>query len=394
MANLKIKAIDIVKYLLFFGIALRAVENFSNSPALWNVILLLVVFLLLFIFIPVLHQKASWMTHMLIALLTGIIILLSLQPVGPFNPPLDYFVVLFVLLIIYTGDLLNQKIAFYWDIFFILTMAALMIFIFGVNKALQFIIIYTAVFLFVGSYVFLLNKANKSEQKSRDLLTELKTAHSKLMIYASQAKELAIIEERNRLARELHDSVTQTIFSMTLTADSARILLEKDPIKVAPLLDRLHKLAQGALAEMRTLIAQLRPKTAIEGGLIKALNKHLEERKTQDDLEVELKVEPGEEIELSETMVENLYRITQEALNNISKHSQTNSAIITLKLKSDSLLLLIEDQGVGFDLEKVPPDESHLGLIGMRERVNNIDATFTIESKPGHGTKIKVEKQI
>ena len=159
-----------------------------------------------------------------------------------------------------------------------------------------------AVFLFAGSYVFLLKKAETSDRESRELLSKLTTAHGQLQIYASQAKELAVVEERNRLARELHDSVTQTIFSMTLASDSAKTQLEKDPDKVPDLLERLQNLAQGALAEMRSLIAQLRPKTAVEGGLVEALRRHIDERREHESLNIELNAVVDAECELSQKL--------------------------------------------------------------------------------------------
>jgi len=392
LSRVNIKAIDIVKYLFFMGIVARAILNFSRSPDFWYVILLLAVFLVLAVALPFLHRRVSWSTHLVFLLLSGIIYVLALMPTHSNPPTVDYFSVLFILPIIHTGELKNHRLAIFWNLFFTLTMVVTMIVNYDGTVALQFIIIYAAVILFMASYVFVLKKAETSDQESRDLLSKLKIAHGKLQLYASQAKELAVAEERNRLARELHDSVTQTIFSMTLAADSAKILLEKDPGKVSDLLDRMQKLAQGALSEMRSLIAQLRPKTAIEGGLAEALRKHFSERQSQDGLIVEFDAAIDEEIELPEKLAENLFRITQEALNNISKHAQTDSATVILKVNKESALLQIEDNGVGFEPDGVPPNESHLGLIGMRERVRNIDATFTIDSKPGNGTKITVKK--
>jgi signal transduction histidine kinase len=392
---LKIKLIDAFKVLLFFGIAFRGVENFATAPSFLNVVLLLGLFLLLFIFTPLLHRRIGWSIHLIFLLQSGIIILLSFQskPTGQYR--VDYFVVFFMLLIIYAGEMLKQRLSIFWNVVFLLTMTGIMLFSYGVTTyALQFVFIYASIFLFMASYTFLLRKAEISDRESRDLLTELKVAYSKLQIFASQAKELAVVEERNRLARELHDSVTQTIFSMTLTADSAKILLEKDPGKVTNLLDRMQTLAKGALSEMRTLIAQLRPKTAIDGGLIEALRQHMQERKELGGLDVTFEPEAVEGIELPEKVAENLFRIVQEALNNVRKHAQANSATVILKIKSESVLIQVEDSGIGFDPSQVPPNESHLGLIGMRERIKAIDATFKIDSKPGSGTKITVEKQL
>jgi len=159
-----------------------------------------------------------------------------------------------------------------------------------------------------------------------------------LQAYAAQVEELTSVEERNRLDRELHDSVTQTIFSMTLTSESARIFLERDPAKAAVQLDRLQSLSKDALAEMRYLISQLRPKTVAEEGLIPALRRHIAERQDQDGLSVSLYLEGNDDGEghLPPDTEKALFRIVQDALNNVVKHAETDRAEVTLCLRDDT----------------------------------------------------------
>jgi signal transduction histidine kinase len=155
-----------------------------------------------------------------------------------------------------------------------------------------------------------------------DLNEALQQRLKELQEYATQAEELAAVQERNRLARELHDSLTQTIFSMTLTAETARILLERDPSQSAPHLTLLQELAQSALSEMRALIQQLRPSPVEEGGLVSALQQHLAALERREGLKVSLQVEG--EGQLLRDQEEGLFRIVQEALNNVVKHAQTS----------------------------------------------------------------------
>jgi signal transduction histidine kinase len=200
------------------------------------------------------------------------------------------------------------------------------------------------------------------------------------------------VKERNRLARELHDSVTQTIFSMTLTAESTRILLERDPTRVAAQLDHLLELAQSALAEMRSLISHLRPKTVAEEGLVPALRRHIAERGSQDGLIVALHLEEYEEDKrLPPETEEALFSIVQEALNNVVKHAQIDQAEVRLRLGNESVSLLIKDSGAGFDTTRASSGTSHLGLTSMRERVRVLGDTLEIEARPGAGTQIKIE---
>ncbi len=219
-------------------------------------------------------------------------------------------------------------------------------------------------------------------------LDELQEAHRQLQEYAAQAGELATITERNRLARELHDSVTQTIFSMTLTTEAAHILLQRDPTQVTPQLNRLQELAQTALSEMRSLIQQLRLCPVENGRLVSALQKHLTSLEGADGLKVDFLVEG--EGQLPADHEEGLFRITQEALNNVTKHAKTDRAAVTLRMMDGEVSLLVENQGVGFDSDRQPATSEGFGLTSMGERVEILGGTLRVRSSPGEGTTILV----
>ena len=136
-----------------------------------------------------------------------------------------------------------------------------------------------------------------------------------------QTREYAVVEERNRLARELHDSVTQSLFSVTLLSEAALNLLDRDPAKARERLERANELAQGALAEMRALIFQLRPMTLQEEGLLSALKKHLSALHSRHGRVVELQV-TGAERRLPAPIEDAAFRIIQESLNNVVKHAK------------------------------------------------------------------------
>jgi signal transduction histidine kinase len=180
---------------------------------------------------------------------------------------------------------------------------------------------------------------------------------------------------------------------MTLNAESTRILLEQDPRKAAAQLDRMRELAQSALAEMRSLITHLRPKTMAEEGLIPALRRHVDERQRRDGLAVALELEgfEDEEKRLPPETEEALFRIVQEALNNVVKHAQTDRAEARLRLSDETVSLRIEDAGVGFDPARVSSGSSHLGLTSMGERVKALGGRLKIKSQPGEGSRIEVE---
>ncbi len=388
MAWHKIKILDVVTYLVFAGVALRGLSSYSGRPVQAEVIALLLAFFLLHLSEAWLGRRLAWYPYPYFALQTCLIIALSLMP-----PYVDYFVILYVPL---SGDamtLFSQRTAYLWIGIFCLATAVLLTYTLGFGSGLPFFFMYAGAYLFFGSYAATTRRAEKARAESEALLARLQAAHRELQAYAAQVEELTAAEERNRLARELHDSVTQTIFSMTLTAESARILLERDPAKVVAQLDRLQELSKDALAEMRSLISQLRPKAVAKEGLIPALRRHIAVRQRQDGLAVALYLEGcGEEGgQLAPETEAGLLRVVQEALNNVVKHAQTDRAEVRLCLKDDVVSLLVEDPGVGFDPARVSPGSTHMGLTSMRERVKALGGTFEIESQVQAGTRVKVE---
>jgi signal transduction histidine kinase len=302
---------------------------------------------------------------------------------------LDFFAALYIPLSTQAMLSFLTPIGFRWIGLFTLLMAAGLVYGYGWLNALPFALLYGAGYFFVGSYASVTAQAEAARQESQTLLAELQTTYHQLQAYAAQAEELAATKERNHLARELHDSVTQTIFSITLTAKSARLLLEREPARAIVQLDHLQELAQSALAEMRALIFQLRPLPVEETGLVLALRQHVATLKSRAGLTVALQVE--EEQRLLPEQEAQLFRIVQEALNNVVKHAHTDQAVVNLALTNGRVLLLVEDQGVGFNATAIEPSQETVGLSSMRERAEMMGGSFTVEAQPGAGVRIRVE---
>lgn len=204
-----------------------------------------------------------------------------------------------------------------------------------------------------------------------------------------QAKQLAVVEERNRLARELHDSVTQALYGITLHAEAAFRQLNARKIKLATeQLEELRNTAQEALREMRLLIFELRPSVVELQGLIPALRARLEAVEERAGLQVVMNIDEG--LAMSDRIQDGLYRIAQEALNNALKHAKANQIILNLTGGLSRVVLEISDDGIGF-----VPDEAveggGLGLDGIIERAELLDGDLTMDSWPGKGTTIRVE---
>jgi signal transduction histidine kinase/PAS domain-containing protein len=204
-----------------------------------------------------------------------------------------------------------------------------------------------------------------------------------------QAERTAVAAERSRLARDLHDAVTQTLFSASLIAEVLPRLWERNPDMGRQRLEELRQLTRGALAEMRTLLLELRPATLTEASLADLLRQLTEAITGRARVPVMLTVE-GERDLPPEVKVA-LYRITQETLNNVAKHAGASRAAVILRYQPDRVMLHIGDDGRGFKLADTPPDS--LGLSIMRERAEAIGADLRIESEPGEGTQVFVTWQ-
>jgi len=204
-----------------------------------------------------------------------------------------------------------------------------------------------------------------------------------------QARRLAVVEERQRLARELHDSVTQALYGTTLYAEAAARQLATGQTDLAS--DHLHELrdtAQEALREMRLLIFELRPSVLESDGLVNALRGRLEAVEERAGLEIEFHVS-GETV-LPTAVEEGLYRIAQEALNNALKHACARRVSVSLNWVEGAVVLEVVDDGCGFDPATAIP-AGGLGLDGIIERAAQMGGKLVLDSAPGEGTSVRVE---
>jgi signal transduction histidine kinase/HAMP domain-containing protein len=203
-----------------------------------------------------------------------------------------------------------------------------------------------------------------------------------------QAEQLAVMRERERLARELHDSVTQSLYSLTLFAEAGRDLARDGELeRVEGYLTRLGEIAQQALKEMRLLVYQLRPLALQREGLVGALQQRLDAVEGRVGVEARLLAEKL--VELPASVEEGLYRIAQEALNNALKHAAATSVTVYIRIEDERVELEVVDDGQGFDPNTVS-DRGGMGLASMRERAEKLGGSLTILSAPGEGTRVKV----
>jgi signal transduction histidine kinase len=205
-------------------------------------------------------------------------------------------------------------------------------------------------------------------------------------------EQIAVMQERNRLARDLHDSVTQSLYGVSLYAEVAAQLLKSGKLeKVGKNLKELKAMSLDALSEMRLLIYELRPSVFEAQGLTAAIQARLDAVEGRVGLETNF-VSEGD-ISLSTQVEDGLYRIMQEALNNVLKHSHARSVTVTLKQQEHLVCLEVTDDGVGFDPVQAC-EAGCLGLLGMQERAQELGAEFEIISQLGSGAKVIVRRSI
>lgn len=222
------------------GASARYLLSYTDDANRWTVIGILAAFLLLFFMHLWLSRRFPRLIHVYLGLQVALCVALAFLPQRE-----DFFSNLFIVLALQAAVALPSRVAFRWIGVFALAGTALLLARVPVNTGLPIAITNTVAVYLIGSWMALITHAEAAHLESERLLGELRQAHGQLQLYTAQAEELAVIEDRNRLARTLHDSVSQTIFSMRLTADAARILLARDPAQVPEQLGRLQQLAES-----------------------------------------------------------------------------------------------------------------------------------------------------
>ena len=238
--------------------------------------------------------------------------------------------------------------------------------------------------VFVLTFVFAksLRETEIARDQNQQLLEELRAAQR-------QVQDLAVAEERNRLARELHDSVKQQVFATIMQLGAARVLLERDPAAARVHLIEAEQLAQQSGAELSLLIHELRPVALGDKGLAAAIQAYAADWSRQSKIEADVHARGAGA--LGPAAEHALVRVTQEALANVARHSHASAVIVDLELASGAATLTIADNGRGFDLGAA----SHgVGLDSMRERLEALGGRLSVTSKPGAGTTIEAHWEV
>jgi signal transduction histidine kinase len=244
----------------------------------------------------------------------------------------------------------------------------------------------------IGAF-YLTEKLEAADFSAHDeALIELLAAHAAIAITNArlheQSQALSIVEERNRLALELHDAVSQKLFSLVLRAEAAATLLERDPAAARDAVVRLQGLAQEALDELRSLVFELRPPDLERDGLAGALRKHVELLRRLEGRTIELEAEP---VSPDADRDPQVLRIAQEAIQNALRHADAEHVWVKLDERGGRLALEVRDDGRGFQPDAAGLRSRRLGLTSMEERAARLGGRLEIRSQPGSGTSVRLE---
>ncbi|WP_035166777.1 sensor histidine kinase [Caloramator sp. ALD01] len=201
-------------------------------------------------------------------------------------------------------------------------------------------------------------------------------------------------DERKRIARDIHDGPAQYVASAVMRIDFTKKVIEKDLEKGMMELSELKEVLKTALKEIRAIIFDLRPMSLDDLGLAHTIQEYVKSIKEEKDINIELKIKPIED-EIEPIIQVAVYRIIQEILNNVKKHSKAKNVEVKLDYGLKYLMIVVSDDGIGFDVEetlkKVKTQGTNYGLLGIMERVNQLQGEFELESKKGVGTKFKIK---
>ena len=245
----------------------------------------------------------------------------------------------------------------------------------------------------IGAFYLTEKEGNADFDATDQELIELLASHAAIAItnarlYESN-RELSVLSERNRLALELHDAVSQKLFGLVLTAETAATLLERGPQQARKQVVKLQELARESLEELRSLIFELRPPELERDGLCGALRKHIDVLRRVQPTAVEL--DGDIQLEFDAHRDGEVYRIAQEALQNALRHAHASRIVVRLKGDDGKLLLDVVDDGVGFDPDTADLRSRRLGLTSMEERARRLGARLEIRSAKGEGTTVHLE---
>lgn len=368
-----------VGYLAILAVAILGFQFFETGYQKVVAIILLVAFTILFATLPD-RGAPAWKSHLYLAIMTTIIAGLMVM-----QPGWGVFPMLFFVLSPTAMLLFPQRIGMIWiGIYTLVTALIFFTFITPVD-AIMALLPYAAGFWFFGAFARALSAAEDARQESQRLLNELQTTHRQLQEYAAQVEELAVAEERNRLSREMHDTLGHRLTVAAVQLEGAQRLIPRDPERAAGMVGTVREQVREALSELRATVATLREPLTADLTISAALQRLAASFDEATHLTVHLTL-PDDLPALPNAHRLALYRAAQEGLTNIQRHAQAQQVWVSILAQDECISLTISDDGVGFPADIT---EAAFGLHGMRERAAHLDGELYLESRTGGGAQLR-----
>jgi len=374
--------LDLVGYLTLAAVAALGLTILVQSDRQWQTAaLLLAAFGAVMAFTPD-AQAARWKRYLYVAVQAGLVVGLLFHS----SASLSVFPILYFILSAQAVLLFPWHTGTFWIGLFVLLTGTAFTHMLGWRGGLLMLLPYAGGYLFFGAFAHALARAEAAHRESQALLIELQEAHRRLQEYAARAEELAVAEERNRLAREMHDTLGHRLTVAAVQLEGAQRLIHRDPERAAAMVATVRQQVRQALAELRHTVAALRAPLEADLPLPDALNRLATRFEEATGIDVH-RVLPEEVPPLPEAYRLALYRVAQEALTNVQRHAAARQVWLTLMVDGEQLALLVSDDGRGF-----PPgaEGKGFGLQGLRERVAQLEGALDLGERPGGGATVRV----
>jgi signal transduction histidine kinase len=323
----------------------------------------------------------GWQSHLYLAVQGGLVAgLLALESGN------TVFAFIFYVLSPQAMLLSPQRWGMLWVGVYLLVSGGFYLRAYGWPDGLVSLLLYAAGIFFFGIFGHAVVRVDAARKESQALLAELQEAHRQLQTYADRVEELAIAEERNRLAREMHDTLGHRLTVAAVQLEGAQRLIPQDPQRAAGMVGVVREQVSEALSELRRTVATLRAPLEEDLQLRSALQRLVRHFEEATGITVHLLL-PDERAELSDPYRLALYRAAQEALTNVQRHAQARDVWLQLTWQDGMVALLVGDNGVGLSREV---EQSGFGLRGLRERAAQLGGEFYVEPRPGGGTQLSL----
>jgi signal transduction histidine kinase len=328
------------------------------------------------------RQAPNWQYHLYLAAQTSLMV--GLFVLG--GRLAVFFVMLFFILSAQASELFfPQRTGAFWIVLFILITAGALLYFVGISEGLPQLPLYVGGYTFFGIFANAMMRADAAQHESQALLAELQEAHHQLRAYAEQVEEMAVVEERNRLAREMHDTLGHRLTVAAVQLEGAQRLVPSDPERASNMVGTVREQVREALRELRGTVATLRTPLEADLRLRSALRRLTRSFEEATGLAVHQAL-PEDMPPLPDAHRQALYRAAQEALTNVQRHARASQAWLVLTVDDGMVSLLVGDDGVGF-----PPDDAPVtgfGLRGLRERAARLDGELHLEPRAGGGAQL------